>query len=302
MRRAFLTGVLLLSTLLAGAQVPLDDSGYSLTMISPQYFGPYAFPVPDCNQGKLCSDFRVDLSCDYVRGNLGGGVDHTCAATFLLSAPLWTDRVTLSLFGEFHEWYWNSPESFRMRRISPKYPMNGHDGGNVYVCLDILALREKKYVPSIAFRAIFLTATGDDYETARHYDAPGYAFDLTVGKDFGLSRTSEHVLRPYAGIGFVCWQVDRGSQNDALLLEAGLCYRNKWLSLDATYGQYSGRIGVYSPGEGDRPKTVKVRAGFSFGMFTPFLYFQQGLEDWPFTQLRAGLRVDIPAKGLKKGE
>jgi len=289
---------ILLATAPAAAQVPIEDSPYQLTQISPRYFGPYAFPMPDNNFGRVCSDYRADLSFDYVRGHMG---DYTLAPTFLLNIPLWTDRAVLRVFGEFHEWYTDTPQSHAFRRINDQYPLQNHDGGNLYVSLDLQLLRERKFVPSVALRAIFLTATGDNYETARHYDAPGYAFDLTLGKDFAFGADlRKHVLRPSAGIGFVCWQVDRGTQNDAFLVEAGLAYSYRWLGLSASYGQYTGRIGKGFNGsaagtlEGDAPKTLTARMDLKFGKFCPFIYFQHGFQDWPFSQFSVGLSVRIP--------
>lgn len=301
-------GAAVIAMLLAGipsaAQVPIIQPEFSLTKISPLYFGPYTFPLPENNLGRIDTELRADLAFDYVHGHMG---DRTIAPTFLLNLPLWTDRASVRVWGEFHEWYTDTPETHVFRRIQDKYPLQGNDSGNIFMSLDLQLLRERRYIPSVAFRTIFLFATGDKYECARHYDAPGYAFDLTVGKDFvfGGGASGAHSLRPSAGIGFVCWQIDRGDQNDALLLEAGLSYKYSWLGLSASYGQYTGRIGKGLPDstepEGDAPKTVSARLDVRFGMFAPFICFQYGLQDWPFTQLRAGLSLRLGNPLRKRG-
>lgn len=264
------------------------------SMVSTKYFGPYAFPVPDLLEGQIHSGFEAELACDVVSGRIGGSGnrDWTIAPTFRLSIPLWTDRATFSLWGEFHEFYSDTPATRLARSIAPDaLPLKGNDSGNLYFSLEIQALKEKEFIPSIALRASTLTATGDNSEVARHYDAPGYFFDISAGKSFRAGKSGS--IRVSATSGFVCWQIGRGTQNDALLLGAKLSYSCPKADIQLEYGQYKGRekdwaasLGIDS---GDFPQSLKARVSLHLGSFSPFIYMQYGLQDWPFTQIRAGL-------------
>lgn len=278
------------------AQVPIEDSKYVVTMISPAYFGPFAFPVPDILGGEVSGTLRAEIGADGAIGTIGGkdSKDYTIAPTFKVNIPLWTPRVNLSIWGEIHEFYNDSKKTRAARRVNPKYPLKGGDSGNIYISTDFLVLKEGKYWPSVALRATLQTATGDDYEKARHYDAPGYFFDASAGKTFNLGTAGD--LRVSGAFGFVCWQIDRGRQNDAWLLAAKLAYSWKPLTVSAEYGRYSGwgRLdGPDKPKPGDCPKVIKGRLDLHFGRFSPFVAVQYGIKDYPFTRLSAGLAVEF---------
>lgn len=264
-----------------------------ISMISTRYFGPYAFPVPDLLNGRIHHGLSAELACDVVAGRIGGkeNMDWTVAPTFRLSIPLWTDRAAFSIWGEFHEFYRDTQAARDARGITSTAPLEGNDSGNLYFSLEIQALKEKEFIPSVAVRATTLTATGDNSEIARHYDAPGYFFDISAGKNFGIGGNG--TLRVSATAGFVCWQIGKGTQNDALLLGAGLTYSCPLADFHAEYGQYKGRVKDWAESlginSGDYPQSLKARISLHFGNFSPFIYMQYGLQDWPFTQFRAGL-------------
>lgn len=274
-------------------QVPVGEPDYGLSLISPRYFGPYAFPVPGLSDGSICSTLHLEAGADAVAGSLGGpdAPDFTQAATFRCSVPLWSDRATLSVWGEAHEWYSDSEDVRAARRVSDRYPLRGHDAGNVYFSLDMLLLRETQSRPSVALRAATQTATGDKYEVARHYDAPGYFFDLSTGKSFALGAQSS--LKLSATAGFVCWQIDRGRQNDALLLGAKASLQSRIVSISAEYGQYTGRESRKGSSAGDCPRVLSARADVHLGRVTPFVCLQRGVHDWPFSLMRAGISYDL---------
>ena len=289
MKRISIIIGLLMLTVRVYAQVPIEHSSYMISYISPEYFGPYAFPVPEQMEGEICNSLHLEVSGDLVQGTKLG--DMTSAATFKASVPLWTDRATFSVWGELHEWYTDTPEARDYRRVSPESPLKGDGAGSIYYSIDMLVLKEGEVRPSVALRAATQSATGDKYEVARHYDAPGYFFDISCGKSIPLSDAS--YIRISATAGFVCWQIDRGSQNDALLLGGKASFSSPKLTLSAEYGQYSGLEGKNIPAVGDSPKTFTLEGGMHFGRVSPFLKWQKGINDWPFSLLRAGVAVDI---------
>ena len=273
------------------------DSGQQpeFSGVSTRYFGPYAFPVPDLLDGRIHDGLHVELSGDAVAGRAGGreNRDWTFAPTFRLSVPLWTDRASFTIWGEFHEFYFDTPATRAARNLAPgALPLKGNDSGNLYFGIEIQALKERRLVPSVAVRASTLSATGDDHEAARHYDAPGYFFDVSVGKSFPLGEKAGSI-RLSGTAGFVCWQIGEGTQNDALLLGARLAWESRHAGLYVEYGQYKGRendwAASYGIDSGDWPQSIKSRLDLHFGDFSPFIYVQYGFRDWPFTQFRLGL-------------
>jgi len=287
MKRIVILILTICSSFEAYAQVPIVEPDYDKSSyICPNFFGPYAFPVPDQLEAQVSDKLLVELSGDAVIGKIGGkdNKDYTYAPTFKLKIPLWTDRVNLSIWGEMHEWYKDTRSTRQARRVDSKYDLKRNDSGNIYLSIDILALREKKYCPSIAIRAATLTATGDDYETARHYDAPGYFFDVGIGKSFTF--LDESFFRVSASAGFLCWQTDLGRQNDATMIGVMASYNHKIFNLSAEYAQYKGWEDCY-----DYPQVFKTRLNFNIKRFSPFFYYAHGIQDWPFDQFRLGLAV-----------
>ena len=285
------------------SQVPIEESQYVTTGISPKYFGPYAFPVPQQLDGRIHQGLRVELAGDYTMGYIGGkdNIDRTYAPVFSLNIPLWSDKVSLIISGEFHEWYEDTPATREARRVSEEHPLTGNDSGNLYFGVEVQILKDLRYIPDLAVRAVTLTATGHDFEIARHYDAPGYFLDGSLGKSFYITKNS--YLRPSVTGGFVCWQTDRGRQNDARMIGAKLLWASEKLYCSAEYGQYRGWESKYSDESGDRPRVLKAKIGYNIysqkqGVFTPFVMIQHGLHDWPFTQIRAGLVWHFDLIGL----
>lgn len=258
--------------------------------ISPKWFGPYAFPVPDQLNGEICNTFKLVLAGDYNLGHLAGNTpdlrDRTEAIYAEIRLPLWSVRVTLSAWGELYEWYQDNPKVRQLRRVDPVYPLSGSDAGNTFLSLDILALREGRFYPSLAVRVGTLFATGDDYEKARHFDCPGYFFDASAGKSFAFGKCCS--LRIGATIGFACWQISPGRQLDAMMYGGKMSFNHTYATLGVEVGTYNGR-----EADGDNPVMLKSRLDIHLGRFSPFVSWSHGFKDWPFDQFRAGLAVDF---------
>lgn len=278
------------------AQVPVEGSHYRPTGIAPKFFGPYAYPIPDLDEAKVSDKLTFQIAGDVNIGHIGGkgAEDYTYAPSFKLVLPLWTDRANLSCWGEFYEWWQDTEATRRARRYNEQSDLKSHGSGQIWIGLDILALRETTKRPSIVISANFLTAAGGNYALARHYDAPGYHFTGSIGKDIIFKNAS--ALRFSGTIGFVCWQTDRGAQNDAFLVGAKASYNHRVFSLSAEYSYYFGWEKF-----GDAPQTFKTRLDFHIKRFSPFIYYVHGVEDYPFDQIRVGLKVSFDVlKYLKK--
>ena len=242
------------------ALVPIDKPNLrEETGIAPAYFGPNAFPVPDMLDGRVQNHLRVEIAGD---GYFGFQGDKTADAFARVYVPLFTDRVNLSIWMPVMEWYEMTPERQRVCRLQDSVAISGHGAGDAYFSTDIQILRDKKWAPDIALRAACKSASGGQYELARHYDCPGYFMDLSLGKSWYLgadngNRVSDNggvELRVAGSAGFLCWQTDNGRQNDAVMYGLQMLVHSQYVSLRTTWSGYVGWEDL-----GDRPMIIKGR-------------------------------------------
>lgn len=256
---------------------------------SPYYFGPNAFPVPDMvetgRQGLI-----LELGGDYIVGSLAPQKDYTENISFNMSFPVFTERVRISIWGQFHEWFQDNEAVRELRGVLPIYPLKGSSAGDAYVSTDIQIFQPKGARPGLIGRIVSKTASGDKYEMARYYDAPGYFYDLTAYNSFFIKENSFIKSLEYrVSAGFLCWQTGVGSQNDALLLQLGFSLLTDIFRVDMEAGRYAGLIGDH-----DRPAAAKVRVHIlPHNNFSPIVYFHQGLNDYPFTRFSLGIRYNL---------
>jgi len=293
------------------AQTPIEQGSLSTaTLVSPYYFGPNAFAVPEMLDGRVQHDLRLELSGDYFKGYRG---DHTADASLRLNVPLWTDRANLSLWMPVMEWYRNSDENMKTCRVAPERwdeARKGHLCGDVYVSVDMQILREGKLrgkekpaVPDWVIRAALRTASGEQFHFARYYDGPGYFFDTSVAKSFSVGHNSSwnHRLRLALSSGFLCWQTDNGRQNDAVQYGVMAKWENRHFSLSESLAGYSGwEHGCRNGGSEahDRPTVLRTDFAYHIRRFDVVASYQYGLRDYPYHLFRLGLayRIDILKK------
>ena len=282
------------------AQTPLNrTSQRTITQISPYYFGPNAFAVPEMLDGRVQTEFRAEVATDYFKGFRG---DKTIDASFKLNIPLWTDRVNLSVWMPAMEWYRNTDESLAASRVQPENmedARSGHLAGDVYVSTDMQILRENGFRPDAVLRAALKTASGFESFNARYYDSPGYFFDLSVGKSVALGHSERwaHRLRVALSGGFLCWQTDLGRQNDATQWGVMAKWENTYFSLSGNLAGYGGWEHNNDGGElaHDRPAVLRFDLIGHIGKIDAVAVYQYGLRDYPYHWVRVGLayRLDI---------
>lgn len=288
---------------IAYAQTNLDNPDRSeTTMISPYYFGPNAFPVPDMLDGTLQHDLRIELDGNHFFGTRG---DQTTDLTLKVNIPVFTDRVNLTAWMPIVEWYRNSDESMVAYRLDKKAltdpkARKGCISGDVYITTDIQLFRQKRYLPDVILRAALRTASGNDFQYARNYDSPGYFFDATVAKSFALGAAKEHDLRVALSGGFLCWQTNNARQNDAIMYGLLVKWTYKRLMLEQTIRGYSGWEHATTNNKElahDRPVVLKTRASYHLGKWEALASYQYGMRDYPFHQLQLGVAYHINVLG-----
>lgn len=288
----------LLSASLASAQTPLDKSDLNrATLISPYYFGPNAFPVPEMLDGRVSPALRLELSGDRYLGRRG---DTTTDIAFKLNIPLWTRRANLTLWMPAVEWFRNTDKNMDVCRVQEQFrnaARSGRESGDIYLSIDMQLLAERKFLPDLTLRAALKTASGNSYHLARYYDSPGYFFDASLAKSFALgSGSKNHRLRLAVSGGFLCWQTDNGRQNDAVMYGAMVKYENRFMTLSQAFGGYEGwehDAKVDGALAHDMPRSLRTNLTFKIKMFELILAYQYGLRDYPYQQFKVGMAVNF---------
>ena len=226
------------------AQTPIlkPDLGVP-TLVAPAYFGPNAFPVPDMLDGTTSSDLKVELYGDaFLCSMTSQPTDDITLDLFAKATiPLFTDRVNLVIWMPMVEWFRSGPAVNVMRRVQdPDRWISGVDSGDAYVSTDILILDERKRGCGLVLRAALKSASGNSFGTARVYDAPGYFFDVAVGRDVVKSADGKTVFRTALSTGFLCWQTANGRQNDAVMYGALASLKTGPFKAEVSYGGYVG--------------------------------------------------------------
>ena len=284
----------------AQAQTTIERPNLSIpSKIGPAYFGPNAFPVPDMLDGRTSSDMRLELYGDCFLGTTTGSVadDITADVFAKLTIPLFTPKANLTVWMPVFEYFSTSAEVNALRRLPNAKDLQGLDSGDVYVSADIQILNQERHHCDMAVRAALKTASANRFAEGRCYDAPGYFFDVAVGRGFALNGGVGGALRMAVSTGFLCWQTDNGRQNDAVMYGAQLAYGYKRFAIDTTFGGYVGW-----ENDGDRPMTLKTNFSYAFGDWSLRLSHQMGFMDWPYHQIRLGVawNFDILSKLNKK--
>lgn len=273
----------------------LTRSGTEISGVSPYYYGPNAFPIPEIPD-STSSKIQAGIYTDII---FGTRKDLTLDAGIHLRFPLWTQRVNLSAWWTVREWWHNSETSmdvFGIPADEREMAKSGTCGGDIYISTDILALTELKYRPSLIVRCAFKTASGGHSYEHRYYDSPGYFFDATALKSFSLIA-DRLTVRTGASVGFLCWQTGQNRQNDAVMvgIKASLRYGH-WEISEAFNGYIGWESGSCVNGDmaHDAPLSLRTYLGYQFNKIALGLQYQAGVHDYPYHQFRFSATWLIP--------
>lgn len=248
--------------------------------ISPLYFGPNALPVPEMTDGTVFGQPYLEGAIDLHTGFFG---DVTRTLFVKTKLPLFSSRINLSVWMPVIEFYTNTPASLDWQKPG-KPSIKGYEFGNVYVSTDIHLLQEDTFKPDIAFRAAVITASGGGRIYARNFDLPGYFFDATVSKSIRFGQGFFRDLRLAFNGGFLCWQTDSRTQNDAYMYGIMGSLSTRIADIALAWQGYTGW-----QKNGDRPMVIRLNLTFRAGRLRPVLGYEYGIRDYPFSRFRAGI-------------
>ena len=256
----------------------------SYLTLSPAFMGPNALPVPELQNGRLREGAVLQTAGE---AHFGEG-DRTQNGYLDLYLPLFSDRVSLRAQYVPLEHYRMSTAT-RDARAARDFDGRGWASGDLYLATYVQLLCDHARFPDVLLTINLRTATGNRLSAARYTDAPGYFFDVSLGKTYALGSTT--TLRPHLLLGFYVWQTYRDNhyQNDALLYGLGADLHLPALTVTPALGGYLGYLD-----NGDRPLVIRLDLrGTASRRINPTLRLQHGLHDYPYTSVRLGAALRL---------
>lgn len=257
----------------------VGDPGWrNMMKITPGYLGPNALPVPDVKKGVIANhtEMEVTASSHFHPG------DPTQDLSAKLLIPFAKSKIAVEMWGVLAEHFAFS-EEIRNERIARNKNGKGTAIGDFYFSTLIQISKNRKF-PNTLFRFAAKTASGNQLESARYTDSPGYFFDMSFSKTLGQETAGS--FRPFGLIGFYSWQTndELNLQNDALLYAAGADFlKNNWL-VSASCAGYTGY-----KNRRDRPVQINFDLRKDFSKKAVRLQYQHGLRDWEYKTVRLSI-------------
>ena len=261
--------------------------------VAPKYFGPNALPIPPVMNGNVIETFEAEISGEFHYNKF----DPTKNIFTRLEIPIIKKKVNLELFVVPIEFY-NMDTSIRIQRRTFQKRGKGYAGGDIYVINKIQILKDKPKLPDVALRIGLRTASGTHLSMARYTDAPGYFFDLSLGKKMYDNSETGNYINVYFSGGFYCWQTNSENQhqNDAYMFGLGSDFKYKKVILSLQTASYQGYIG-----NGDKPWVVRSKLKTNFIKALNFeIGIEQGLHDYDYSSVKLGILYQIKSLSFNK--
>ncbi len=241
--------------------------------------GPNALPVPDVKNGRLPTSASVKFGPEQ-HFSAGDNTSNLFTEGYI---PLFSERVGLNL-----QWvpleYYQMDTFTRDQRRARDFDGKGTASGDLYLGTYIQLLRDHATLPDVVLTINLKTASGGKLSAARFTDAPGYFFDLSVGKDYLIDKGALRSIRPHLMGGFYVWQrfETNALQNDSFLYGGGADLHFTKFTLTNALGGYLGYLD-----DGDKPLVYRLTLRSHFDAALNYeLRFQRGLHDFGYTSFR----------------
>ncbi len=252
-------------------------------IVSPKYFGPNALSVPFINNGSADSVVSLGVSGNFhfSKGDI--------TQNMVLYGNYTTKSNTISVDAIFvpYERFRVSHQVKEERRIYYEEYYRKSTVGDVVVNTTIQLFEKwrKKNVHT-AVRVGVRMPSGQGLGAARYADVPAYWID--AGNAFVFKNKKWKWINM---LGFLVWQTndDYPPQNDAFLFGSGIEWNNKQLKIQA-YG--TGYLGYKN--NGDKPVLFRLFLERSGKKINTLFRFQQGLNDFKYSSVEAGMKFVFP--------
>jgi hypothetical protein len=296
MRKFKLATVLFFACHILGAQVNYDWwnnihnwDGYKSWILYiqnvPGIMGPNALPVPELQNGLMDTNITMLTAAET---HVAPG-DFTANLLTELNFPI-KKAVALRVWWVPVE-YFKTDTIIRDKRAARTREAKGFALGDVYIGMLIPLVQHKTNWPDLLLNITLKTASGSRYEDARFVDAPGYAFDISAGKNFTWQAVFPGAnLRWYGSLGFLVYQTHYETyfQNDCLSYGAGVDLWKGNHTLRLQVAGYSGYL------EGpDSPTVGRAEYQYKIKKTALILRLQTGNDSFPFTSVRAGCQFTL---------
>ncbi len=258
-------------------------------IFSPYYMGPNSLPVPESQKGIIRSE--AELRLDVVQSF--SALDNTHYVEMHFYYPVVKDIIAIEFYGVPYESF-KMEEELVIERRTRYRDGKGIAIGDFYFSTMIQLLKDRKF-PDVVFRMAARTASGSQLANARYTDAPGYFFDISLGKTLIVNDNLE--FRFSGMLGFYSWQMNlpNNRQNDAIIygLGADILWKS-WFLVNSIDG-YEGYIGdeqiiVGNPDElvtfKDRPMLYRLEVGKRFSKMKFSLGYQHAIKDFYYDNLK----------------
>ncbi len=262
-------------------------------IVSPEFMGPNALPVPDIKDGKLFNktEFELDYDYHYSKGDITQNVFSK------INIPFKSDNIGVS-FSMVPVEYYDFDSITRDLRHSREFDGKGYSVGDVFIGTYIQLLSNKRILPDVLLTINIKTASGSNFSSARFTDAPAYFFDMSFGKEYYIKNTKLKSIKPYIMSGFYCWQTNDEAhfQDDAIIYGAGLNLNFNKFIIQNSFGGYIGYLN-----NGDKPCVYRAILKTNFNSATNYnIMYQQGLNDFYYKTFRIGLNINLDKIVTKK--
>ena len=247
----------------------------SYLIISPDFMGPNAFPIPFAERKNTQNEVDLNFNKHFNPGEKNWD--------FLtrFSYPL-GEKASLRLSMNPIE-YFEMDSSIRNERLGRDEFPQGYASGDLLVEMNALLFDNEH--SELLFNIGLKTASGSQFRNARYTDSPAYYFDLS----FHHEKTLSPDFKIDAGIlmGLYVWQtyMINNRQNDACLAAASLKLHYKKYSLNQDLRGFKGYLD-----NGDQPLLYSIKLVREWKSISLSISQQYAFHDYQYNSFSLGLR------------
>jgi len=254
----------------------------------PGYMGPNALPIPQIKNAKTGNSITFESAFEYHKGT----GEYATNPYFNLQIPIVDNKAALEFIYRPFEYY-DTEEFIRHERFGRNKDCKGYAKSDLYIGTLVQLFNEDAHKIDAVIRIMLKTTTGKDFANARHTDAPGYHFDLNLGRTLYKSNGFFKDISVYTMTGLYVWQMefDNNRQNDAYLYGLRTDFDLPYFSVSSSFSGYSGYMNMR-----DKPMALRLTINKKNEKATYYISYQKGLRDIINHSFRLGFNYSFNIK------